>query len=102
MDAGLIVWSQTLTSLMTLTLDLKVKFWISCMSGMGGPIDMEQKGCESIGCCTHYVILSFDIDLGYEKLDPLYHLKVWPWPQIFKVNFFKKPYPTWNKRDVSW
>ena len=28
----------------------KVKFWKCCMSGMGGPIDMERKGCESIGC----------------------------------------------------
>ena len=23
---------------------------------MGGPIDMERKGCESIGCYTHIVI----------------------------------------------
>ena len=28
----------------------KVKLWKCCISGMGGPIDMEQKGCESIGC----------------------------------------------------
>ena len=26
----------------------KVKFWKCCISRMGGPIDMEQKGCESI------------------------------------------------------
>ena len=25
-----------------------VKFWKCCISGMGGPIDMEPKGCESI------------------------------------------------------
>ena len=28
----------------------KVKFWKCCNSRMGGPIDMERKGCESIGC----------------------------------------------------
>ena len=28
----------------------KVKFWKYCISGIGGPIDMEPKGCESIGC----------------------------------------------------
>ena len=25
---------------------------------MGGPIDMEQKGCESIGCYTHIVTMT--------------------------------------------
>ena len=28
----------------------KVKLWKCCISGMGGPFDMEPKGCESIGC----------------------------------------------------
>ena len=28
----------------------KVKLWKWCISGMGGSIDMEPKGCESIGC----------------------------------------------------
>ena len=28
----------------------KVKFWKCYISGMGRPIDMVQKGCESIGC----------------------------------------------------
>ena len=28
----------------------KVKFWISCNSGTGCPIDMEQMGCESTEC----------------------------------------------------
>ena len=34
---------------------------------MGGPIDMEQKGCESIGChlLDLLVTLSYDIDLGF-------------------------------------
>ena len=30
----------------------KVKFGKCCISGMGGTIDMERKGCESIGCYT--------------------------------------------------
>ena len=33
-------------------------------------IDMEPKGCESIGCYTHFVILNFDLthDLGFSSL----------------------------------
>ena len=47
----------------------KVKFWKCCISGMGGPVDMERKGCESIGCYTYIVTsnfdLSHDLDLGF-------------------------------------
>ena len=32
---------------------------------MGGPIDMEPKGCESIRCYSYYVALSYDFDLGF-------------------------------------
>ena len=53
---------------------LKVKFWKCCISGMGGPIDMEGKGCESIECCTHVVT---------------FNPHPWPWPWIFKVKFWK-------------
>ena len=44
----------------------KVKFWKSRISGMGWPIDIERKGCESIGCYTHFVTFNFDLnhDLG--------------------------------------
>ena len=49
----------------------KVKFWKSCMSGMGWPIDMELKGCESIECSTHVVTfnvhLTHDLDLGFSR-----------------------------------
>ena len=45
----------------------KVKFWKSHNSGMGFPIDMERKGCESIGCYTYIVTLN--CDLIYD-LDP--------------------------------
>ena len=34
---------------------------------MGGPIDMERKGYESIGWCTFFVTLSYDIDLGFSR-----------------------------------
>ena len=35
---------------------------------MGGPIDMERKGYDSIGCYTYYVTLSYDFDLGFLKI----------------------------------
>ena len=38
-----------------------VTFWKCCISGMEGPIDMERKGCESIGCYTHFVTFNFQI-----------------------------------------
>ena len=34
---------------------------------MGGPIDMEQKGYESIGSYTYFVTLSYDLDLGFSR-----------------------------------
>ena len=42
---------------------------------MGGSINMEEKGCESIGCWTHNVTFSY----------------TWPW--IFMVKFWKKRIP---------
>ena len=41
-----------LTSPMTLNLDFQGHFLNSCISGTEGPINMEQKGYESIGCHT--------------------------------------------------
>ena len=38
----------------------KVKFWKCCISGRGCPIDIEQKGCESIRCYTHFMTFNFD------------------------------------------
>ena len=56
---------------------------------------MERKGCESIGCYTHFV--TFSLDLNHD----LDH-------GFFKVKFKKKVASqewdgrlTWNKRDVS-
>ena len=45
---------------------LKVNF---CISRMGGPINTEQKGYESIGCYTYYVTVSYGFDLGYWRSD---------------------------------
>ena len=52
------------------------KVWNSCISGTGGPINMEQKGYEWIGCHTDYVSLSYDFDLGFWRSNlkkKLYH-----------------------------
>ena len=42
----------------------KVKLWKCCISRMGGPIDMERKGCESIVCKTH--IVNFNVHLTHD------------------------------------
>ena len=61
---------------------------------MGGVIDMEGKGCESIGCYTHIVTLNSDL---IHDLDP----------QISRSNFEKVVTQqwdaglTWNERDVN-
>ena len=38
---------------------------------MEEPIDMERKGCESIGCYIHFVTFNFDLnhdlDLGFSR-----------------------------------
>ena len=73
----------------------KVKFWKGCISGMGWPIDMEWKGCESIAeCWTHVVTfnvyLTHDLDLRFSR-----------------SNFEKAVFQewdgrlTWNERNVS-
>ena len=59
---------------------------------MGGSINMEQKGCESIGCWTHYVTLSL---MSYEL-----------YLEFSRSNSGKKkPYRedqlTWYKSDVN-
>ena len=71
-----------------------VKFRKFCISEMEGLIDMERKGCESIGCYTHFVTFNFglnhDLDLGFLRSN------------------FKKVVSqewdgglTWNEKDVS-
>ena len=58
----------TLNFDLTHYLDLRFSmsfFLNSCISGMGGPINVEWKGYESIGCCTYYVTVSYDFDLAF-------------------------------------
>ena len=49
----------------------KFKFWKSRISGMGWPIDIEWKGCESMECWTHVVTFNIhlfhELDLGFSR-----------------------------------
>ena len=89
----------------------EVKFWKSHISGMGWPIYMELKGCESIECWTHAV--TFNVHLTHDlylylsnlpfKFLPL-PFKFWPWkrPKFEKV--ISQEWDgrlTWNERDAS-
>ena len=51
----------------------KVKTLKSCIPGVGWPVNMEGRGCESIGCWTHYVSftsnLTHDLGLGFSRLN---------------------------------
>ena len=73
----------------------RVEVWKCFISGMGGPIDMEQKGCELIGCYTHFVIfnldLSHDLDLGFSRSN-FEKVVSQEWDGRLR----------WNERDVSW
>ena len=72
----------------------KVKFWKSRNSGMGCPIHMKRKGCESTEFWTHVVTFNFDLT---HDLDPWFS----------RSNFEKVVAQeldgrlTWNERDVS-
>ena len=54
----------------------KIKFWKSRIPEIGWTIDMERKGCESIGSRTYYATLSYDLDLKFSRSN------------------FEKPYPS--------
>ena len=55
---------MTLTISMTLTWDLQGNILKSCISGMGVLTDIDWKGCDSIGCWTNYVTLTFELTHG--------------------------------------
>ena len=61
---------------------------------MGGPIDMERKGCESIECYTHFVTFNFDLnhdlDFGFSRS----HFE-----KVVSQEWDGRL--TWNERDVS-
>ena len=67
LNVGPMLWLSTLTSPMTFTSNFHVKFWNSCIPWMGGLIDMDRKGYESIGCYTCFVSSSFDLDPGFSS-----------------------------------
>ena len=62
----------------------KVKFWKCFISGIGGLIDMGRKGCELIGCYTHFV--TFNLDLNHDLDQGCTKLKS-AWGLNFKKNF---------------
>ena len=72
----------------------EVKFWKSHISGMGWPIDMERKGCESIGCYTHFLTLNVHfthgLDLGFSRSN-FENAVSQEWEGRL----------TWNERDLS-
>ena len=72
----------------------KVKIWKSRISGMRWPIDMEWKGCESIGCYTHFVTLNVhfthDLDLRFSRSN-FENAVSQEWEGRL----------TWNERDLS-
>ena len=61
---------------------------------MDGPIDMERKGCESIGCYTHLVTfkvpLTHDLDLGFSRSN---------FEKVISQEWDGRL--TWNESDVS-
>ena len=61
---------------------------------MGGPIDMERKGCESIGCYIHFVTFNFDLthdlDLGFSRSN---------FERVLSYEWDGRL--TWNERDVG-
>ena len=72
----------------------KVKFWKSHNSGMGCPIDMEWKGCESTECWTHVMTFNSDPthDLDLEFSTSNFEIAV---SQEWQGR------STWNERDMS-
>ena len=64
------------------------------ISGMEGSIDMERKGCESIGCYTHIVTFNFglnhDLDRGFARSN---------FEKVVSQEWDGQL--TWNERDMS-
>ena len=115
-----------------------VKFWNSCITGMGGPIDIERNRYELIGCYIPILwpsAMTLTLDFQGQILKMLYlrngradwhgtkrmwvdrildsHCDFglwphpWPWPLIFKVDFYlavsqeREGRSTLNGRDMS-
>ena len=85
-------WLWTLTSPMTLNLDFKGQIFKKMCLGNGR---VDWNGTERMW-----------VD---RMLDPLYDLELWPWPCIFKVQFWNIAISqewdgrlTWSKRKCEW
>ena len=76
---------------LTLTLDFQGQF---CISGIGGPIDMERRGCESTERWIHVVTFNFDLthDLDLEFSTSNFEIAL---SQEWEGR------STWNERDMS-
>ena len=78
----------------------KVKYWNSCISGMGGLIDVEWKRSKWIGCWADYMTLTFDhtlyLDLGLSRsiAVPQQWEGRWKWN---KRPWFKDSWPGWHE-----
>ena len=95
-NVGPMLWLSMYTSHMTLTLDFQGQILKkNYISGMGWPINMEKKGCESIECWNHIMTsnydLTHDLDLGFSRSN--FEIAV---SQDWEGRL------TWNERDVSW
>ena len=96
-------WAKNLSNQAALGPDpwiFKVKFWKSCISGMGWPIGMGWKGCESIECWTHAV--TFNVHLTHESMILDYvpsHYLNQCWLIISKVQW-QSPGPRLNIKTV--
>ena len=64
LNVGSMLWLSTLTSPMTWTLNFQRQI-LKLLYPRNGRVDRHGKGCESIGCYTYFVTLSYDFDLGF-------------------------------------
>ena len=72
----------------------KVKFWKSHNSGMGCPIDMERKGCESTECWTHVVTFNFDLTHDLDLEFSMSNFEI-------AVSQEWEGWSTWNEKDMN-
>ena len=61
---------------------------------MGGPIDMEQKWCESTGCWTRVVTLNFDLTHDLDLEFSMSNFKI-------AVSQEWEGRLTWNEKDMN-
>ena len=73
----------------------KIQFWKKKhIPGKGGPIDIEWKDSESIGCWTHCVTVTWPLTLPH-------YLGLGSLRLHFQIGISQEGQLTWNKRNVS-